>query len=142
MNAPLTLEQLLAEDGPVVRRLREALPGLLGVYAFGSRVAGTAGADSDLDLAVLVAGYADPLQLWDLSAQIADSARCDVDLLDLRAANTVVQFEVLTRGRRLWAIDPDAGLFECFAISEKQRWDERIAGHLEEIRREGRVYGR
>ena len=54
---------------------------------------------------------------------------------------TVVQFEVLTRGRWLWAIDPEAGLFECFAISEKQRWDERIAGHLDDIRREGRVYG-
>ena len=141
MNAPVALEKLLAEDGPIVRRLHEALPGLLGVYAFGSRVEGTASAHSDLDLAVLVAGYADPLQLWDVSAELADLARCDVDLLDLRAANTVVQFEVLTRGRRLWATEPEAGLFECFAISEKQRWDERIAGHLDDIRREGRVYG-
>ncbi len=141
MNAPVEIEHLLAADGSIVRRLRDALPGLLGVYAFGSRVEGTALPDSDLDLAVLVAGYADPLQLWDVSADLADIARCDVDLLDLRAANTVVQFEVLTRGRRLWAIDPEAGLFECFAISEKQRWDERIAGHLDDIRREGRVYG-
>lgn len=142
MSASGVSEHLLSEDGPIVRRLREAVPGLMAVYAFGSRVDGTAQADSDLDLAVLVAGYAEPLQLWDLSSEIADLVRCEVDLLDLRAANGAVQHEVLMRGRRLWGIDPDAGLFECFAISEKQRWDERIAGHLEEIRREGRVHGR
>ena len=66
----------------------------------------------------------------------------DVDLLDLRAANTVMQHQILTRGRRLWGIDPDAGLFECFVLSEKQRWDECTAVHREEISREGRVYGR
>ena len=66
----------------------------------------------------------------------------DVDLLDLRAANTVMQHQILTRGRRLWGIDPDAGLFECFVLSEKQRWDERTAVHREEISREGRVSGR
>ena len=38
MNAPVEIEHLLAADGSIVRRLRDALPGLLGVYAFGSRV--------------------------------------------------------------------------------------------------------
>lgn len=142
MNAPAGLEHQLAADGPIVRRLREALSGLLGVYAFGSRVEGTALSGSDLDLAVLVAGYAEPLRLWELSADIADIARCEVDLLDLRAANTVMQHQILTRGHRLWGVDPEAGLFECFVLSEKQRWDERTAAHREEISREGRVYGR
>ena len=98
MNAPMGFEQMLAEDGAVVRRLRETVPGLMGVYAFGSRTEGTAQPDSDLDLAVLVAGYAEPLQLWDLAAELADLTRCDVDLLDLRAANTVMQHQILTRG--------------------------------------------
>jgi len=142
VNAPVGFEQMLVEDGAVVRRLRETVPGLMGVYAFGSRAEGTAQPDSDLDLAVLVAGYAEPLQLWDLAAELADLTRCDVDLLDLRAANTVMQHQILTRGRRLWGIDPDAGLFECYVLSEKQRWDERTAVHREEISREGRVYGR
>ena len=133
---------LLAQDGPIVALLRQRVPGLMAVYAFGSQVQGTAGPHSDLDLAVLVAGYAEPLQLWDLAAELADLTRCDVDLLDLRAANTVMQHQILTRGHRLWGIDPDAGLFECFVLSEKQRWDERTAVHREEISREGRVYGR
>ena len=37
-----------------VRTLQARLPGLLAVYGFGSRVQGTAGPDSDLDMAVLV----------------------------------------------------------------------------------------
>ena len=40
-----------------VRMLQGRLPGLLAVYGFGSQVQGTAGPDSDLDLAVLVPLY-------------------------------------------------------------------------------------
>lgn len=74
-------------------RLRAALPGLLAIYAFGSRVQRTARPDSDLDLAALVAGYADPVQLWTLSGELAETTACAVDLLDLRAASTVMQYQ-------------------------------------------------
>ena len=39
---------------PIVQHLRSHLPGLLAIYAFGSRITGNATPDSDLDLAVLV----------------------------------------------------------------------------------------
>jgi len=42
----------------VCTELQHAFPNALGIYAFGSRVQGTANVQSDLDLAVLVAGYA------------------------------------------------------------------------------------
>ena len=35
----------------------------MAVYAFGSRIQGTAQAESDLDLAILVEGYVDPVLL-------------------------------------------------------------------------------
>lgn len=71
----------------IIQNLQANLPNLLGIYAFGSRIQGTAQVDSDLDLAVLVAGYADPLVLWSLASDLADVADCPVDLLDLRAAS-------------------------------------------------------
>ena len=43
----------------------------MAVYAFGSQINGTADKSSDLDLAVLVAGYADVIELWDISSDIA-----------------------------------------------------------------------
>ena len=51
----------------LIQTLQARVPNLLAIYAFGSRITGTAGPDSDLDLAVLVAGYAEPLALFDLA---------------------------------------------------------------------------
>ena len=125
----------------IVRTLQARLPGLRAVYGFGSRVQGTAGPDSDLDLAVLVAGYADVLALWELSGELADIAGCAVDLLDLRAASTVMQYQVITQGALWWAQDAQAAIFECAILSEKTALDTARAGLLADIRERGNVYG-
>jgi len=126
----------------IVERLQARLPGLLAVYAFGSRVDGTAGPDSDLDMAVLVAGYAEPVALWHLAGELADLAGCPVDLLDLRAASTVMQHQVLTTGQRWWARDSQAALFEAAMLSEKTALDTARAPLMAAIDREGTVHGR
>ncbi|MEQ6330166.1 nucleotidyltransferase domain-containing protein [Pseudomonas chengduensis] len=127
----------------LVELLRSRLDGVLAVYAFGSRIQGTADERSDLDLAVLVQGYVDPLTLWDLAGEAADIAGCSVDLLDLRRASTVMQQQVLTKGERWWAVPGDeAGLFECAVLSEKLELDRARAPLLRDIERDGRVYGR
>ena len=122
--------------------LQNSFPNALSIYAFGSRVQGTANAQSDLDLAILVAGYADPLQLFEMANQLADKLGYEVDLLDLRAASTVMQYQVITTGHRLWVKDVQAGLFEAFVLSEKTSLDEARSQLLNEIREDGAVYGR
>ena len=124
----------------VVTVIRARFPLALAVYTFGSQVQGSAHAQSDLDLAVLVAGYADPLTLWDVSGQLADVVNCPVDLLDLRAASTVMQYQVSTTGRRLWSVGLPADLFECFVLSEKTALDEARAPLLADIAATGRIY--
>jgi predicted nucleotidyltransferase len=126
----------------IVRTLQTGLPNLLAVYAFGSRINGTARPDSDLDLAVLVAGLADPLALFDLAGELADLAECAVDLLDLRAASTVMQYQIITTGVRWWARDHQAALFEAAILSEKTELDTARSALLEDIRQRGSVYGR
>lgn len=135
------IEAALTPDGPVVTTLLAAFPQALAIYAFGSLVSGAVSADSDLDLALLVAGYAEPLQLWELATQLATTLGCAVDLLDLRAASTVMQYQVINQGRRLWTKGLSPGLFECFVLSEKTALDAARAGLLSDIAREGRVYG-
>jgi len=115
---------------------------VLAIYAFGSRIHGTAGPDSDLDLAVLVAGYADPLTVFDLAGTLADTAGCPVDLLDLRAASTIMQYQIITTGHRWWAKDGQAALFEAAMLSEKTALDTARAGLLSDIEQRGTVYGR
>ena len=136
------IEKALAKDGPVQAALRSAWPELLAGYAFGSRVQGKGQTDSDLDLAVLLPGYAAPLQLWELASQLADVVGCPVDLLDLRSASTIMQYQVLMQGRKLWSLEPAAGCFEAFVLSEHTQLRDARAGLLADIAKNGRIYGR
>lgn len=126
----------------ILETLQGRVPDLLAIYAFGSRTQGVAGPQSDLDLAVLVAGYAEPLALWALSGDLADVAGCPVDLLDLRAASTVMQYQILTTGQRWWARDAQAALYEAAILSEKTALDTARAGLLDDIGKRGSIYGR
>jgi predicted nucleotidyltransferase len=61
--------------------LQQCLPKLMAVYAFGSRFekAGSlAHANSDLDLAVLVEAYSDPVTLFELASELADITHLSV----------------------------------------------------------------
>ncbi|MGM0593905.1 MAG: type VII toxin-antitoxin system MntA family adenylyltransferase antitoxin [Pseudomonadota bacterium] len=124
----------------IIEHLQARLEGLLAIYAFGSRIQGTATAESDLDLAVLVAGYADPLQLWEVAGELSDFAGYTVDLLDLRAASTVMQYQIVTTGERWWAVDHQAALYETVILSEKTELDQARAGLLADIEERGRIY--
>lgn len=126
----------------IAQTLQRRIPNLLAIYAFGSRITGTAGPESDLDLAVLVAGYAQPLSLFDLAGDLADLALCPVDLLDLRSASTVMQYQIITTGQRWWAKDGQAALFEVAILSEKTALDTARACLLKDIQQRGTVYGR
>src|SRR5690625_5001730 len=125
--------------------LRTKLSDLLAVYAFGSRIQGTYNPQSDLDLAVLVGGkkrgYVDTVKLWDISGEIADIANCDIDLLDMRAASTVMQYQILTTGQRWWAKGNQAALFEIYVMKEKIYLDEARSGAINDIIKRGKVYG-
>jgi predicted nucleotidyltransferase len=126
----------------LLTHLQNHLPDLLAVYLFGSHAQRTAGPESDVDVAVLLSGQLDPVLLWQLSGDLADIVGVAVDLIDLRAATTVMQYQIVTRGRRLWAKDVQAGLFESFILSEKTALDTARAGLLKDIQEEGIVYGR
>lgn len=130
----MNLEAILAAT-------RETIPSLTALYLFGSQASGDAGPESDLDLAILADSPPDEVGLWQLSGQLADLAGCPVDLLDLRAASTVMQYRIITTGRRVWARDSDASLYESFILSDKTALDEARAGLLDDIRRTGTIYG-
>lgn len=131
-----------AVPNAVLQMLQQRFPDALAFYLFGSQATGQAGADSDVDLAVLLPGYADAQQLWDAATELAKLLDRHVDLLDLRAASTVMQHQVLTTGQRLWGDALAAGLFECFVLTEKLHLDEARAGLLRDIAERGSIHGR
>jgi predicted nucleotidyltransferase len=122
--------------------IKERVPNILAIYAFGSQITGFANAESDFDLAVLVEGYADTVLLWNLAnGELADIANMSVDLLDMRASSTVMQHQVLTTGIRLYAKDLNVGFFESFVFSEKFYLDEKRTLLFNDIKKRGIVYG-
>ena len=73
---------------------------------------------------------------------VADVAGCLVDLLDLRAASTIMQHQIITTGQRWWAGDFQAALYEAAMLSEKTELDTARAGLLGDIEKRGTIYGR
>lgn len=132
--APLPTDVLLAA-------LQARFPGLLALYLYGSAARGEDGPHSDVDLAVLLPGKADPVALWEAGNELALRLARDVDLVDLRAASTVMQYQIITTGERLWTRDAQALQYESFILSAKTALDEARAGLLADITSTGRVYG-
>lgn len=125
-----------------VQLLRQNFPDLLAVYVFGSVATQTASAESDLDLAIMLPGKIEPLVLWDCSAKVAELVGCDVDLLDFKSASTVMQYQVITTGYRLWESSSEAAIYESFVLSEKTALDEARKPLLEHIAKDGHIYAR
>lgn len=147
-TAPVASQNLRASiirmpaQAPALQLIQQRIPRLMAVYAFGSRVQGTANAHSDWDLAVLVEGYADPVLLWNLASELASLLGAEVDLLDFRAASTVMQHQILTTGERWWTRDAQASLYEAAVLSEMTELNAARAPLLADIAASGRVYGR
>jgi predicted nucleotidyltransferase len=130
-------------DSDILAAVREALPGVRRVYLFGSRATGEEWPDSDLDLAVVLDGPADPVSLWMAGEDIASRLDVDVDLIDLLTADTLLKHQIVTTGKRLFAADPmDAERYEIFILKDMMDLNEIRAPLIADIKRRGSIYGR
>lgn len=123
--------------------LRREIPALAGVYLFGSHASGDARPDSDVDLAVYAGRPLPRTLLADVREQVANALKQNVDLIDLSAAPTILQIQVIDEGRLIDAPDPDStAFFEVRAVRDYQDLKERRAATEGDIIRRGSVYAR
>lgn len=134
-------DDVLNQRTAIVQYLQKQIAELMAVYAFGSYIKGHSNKDSDLDLAILVAGYVKPEELWDCSNDIANLLQVPVDLLDFRAASTVMQYEILMTGEQWWKKNTQAEIYEAYVLSEKTALDVLRKNLIDDILKTGRVYG-
>ena len=126
---------------PAVSILRRELPSLAGVYVFGSVAAGAARPDSDVDLAFHAGRAANRGKIVVLREMLSAALRRDVDLVDLAAAPTTLQMQVLREGRLLAAQDAFAiGMFELRVLRDYHDLKIRRAVIEADIVRRGRVH--
>lgn len=117
------------------------LPETEALYVFGSRARGDSRADSDLDLAVLTAEALDPMRRFDAQRELSAVLDCDVDLIDLRCASSVLRSEVVNGGIRLFQRDPQQALeFEARVLGEYAELLDATRALREDIRQRGSVY--
>jgi len=133
----------VTRDRDAVETICRAMPDVVAIYVFGSSAAGTAGPESDVDLAVLAARPLDPIARHELQEELASTLRTPVDLIDLRAVSPVMAVQVVSTGRVLHDRDPTArGHFEDLTFGTYARLNEERRAILERVASEGTVYGR
>ncbi len=130
-------------DREAVRVLSASVRDLIAVYRFGSTSSGTAGPESDVDLAVLASAPLEASERFELQERLGAALHRSVDLVDLRAASTVMAMQIVGSGQLLHESDPgERGRFEDLTFSLYARLNEERRGVLCRIAREGSVYGR
>lgn len=130
---------------PVVEKLQGAVPGLMGVYLFGSRADGSAGPQSDYDIAFLTdkPGRITAEQRFYLSLELADIAHATVDLVDLHAIHTDFRFIIISSGKRIFYKDVFVcDSFEMTTYSMYQYFEEGRRLIIADIKKRGSVYAR
>lgn len=133
----------IPDFAPVVALLRRTVPGLQAVYLFGSAAESTLRAESDVDLAVLAAAPMEAVARWEVQEDVASLLGRDVDLVDLRTANTVLQAQVVEKGRVLAEPDRTARqFFEVFVCSSYALLNEERRGIIDDALQRGSIYGR
>jgi predicted nucleotidyltransferase len=139
----MTIDSLSpAERTAVIDLIRERIGDVIAVYLFGSRAAGTGHETSDIDIAVLARDRIPAASRWNIHNDLAEALRTDVDLIDLRSASTVMRVQVVATGALLFDGDSTARAeFEMTALSMYARLNQERQEILDQVGREGRIYG-
>jgi predicted nucleotidyltransferase len=119
-----------AHLGALAEALRRALAAFdpAVIYLFGSALRGLPRPDSDLDVAFLPPAPCDAWAVFQAAQDLAARLGCEVDLVDLQRASTVLRKEVLRTGRRLVTRRPRAAdEFEMYTLSDYARLNEERA---------------
>ena len=126
----------------IIRLIRDQIDDPVAIYLFGSRAADAVHESSDIDIAVLPQAPLSPKERWDLQQELAIALRIDVDLVDLLSASTVIRLQVVSTGDILFESDSTRRAeFEMVTLSMYAKLNQERREILEQVRREGRVYG-
>lgn len=129
----------------IVNTILRYYPASQGVYLFGSFQTENEWPDSDVDIAILlpheIAKREASLALSDCRYALEDQLQKEVDLVNLRLASTVFQFQVVTTGRVIYRDGSSAvDEFEIYTLSFYQKLNEERAEILKEFYKTGRAY--
>jgi len=125
----------------VIEKICAAYSDVIAIYIFGSFESTFERGNSDLDVAVLCEGSLDNVQRWQLAQEIAIAIDRNVDLVDLSAASTVLQFQVLDSNKCIYCADTTrCAQFESTVDSMYLRLKELRSGIIDDVKDRGEIY--
>ena len=129
----------------ILQSILHCYPDIQGVYLFGSYDTGNERPDSDIDLALLLpfpsAVRTKDLPLSPCRVDLETKLERNVDLINLRLTNTVLQNEIVNAGRLIFVQEPEAiHEFEMRVLSDYQKLNEERKDILEDFHRTRRAY--
>ncbi|MHB1981308.1 MAG: type VII toxin-antitoxin system MntA family adenylyltransferase antitoxin [Sulfobacillus sp.] len=111
------------------------------IYLFGSAARDGLRQDSDVDVGVLTKSALTDTERYVLAGELADICHRDVDVIDLCATTTVLQAQVVTRGRLIAEAFPlDRALFEMRTLKAYAMLSEERLPITERMVREGTLF--
>ncbi len=87
----------------VTEFLKGKIPGLLGIYIFGSFANDTSTSNSDNDVGFLTYSKITPVEKWGIQEELSSRLLRDVDVVDLKDASVVLRTEVVDKGIRIYS---------------------------------------
>lgn len=124
----------------VIATICQALPDIKAIYLFGSAGSQFERLDSDIDLAILPVKKLDATSRWQLAEELARLLKRDVDLIDLSQASTVLRFQIISTGKRIYCQDSKiCDAFETMVYSMYVRFNDERREILDSIKQRGRI---
>ena len=126
----------------IIDILKSNIPKLKAIYIFGSFANESANSGSDVDIAYLSDESLSNVERWELSVEIARLLRRDVDLVDLRGANTIFRYQIISTAKRVYGGGYEVESFETLVYSFYLRFKQERKPIEEAIKKNKTVLGR
>lgn len=102
----------------IIELLKKRIPELIGIYVFGSYADNSATPRSDIDLAFLTFSKIQEVEKWKIQEELASLVDCDIDLIDLKDATSILRIEVIENGKLIYCANKyEVDYFEMTSYS-------------------------
>ena len=126
----------------IIQAVAELVPDYQALYVFGSYASGEAREGSDIDIGVLCPDVKAGYDWFIVAGKLSSVIRIDVDLIQMRAVDDVINMQIITTGQQISAPDYfQAELFATHKFSDYVRLNEQRAPIIAQIKEQGQVYG-
>jgi len=126
---------------PIIRFLKAEFEVIQAVYIFGSAITNDFTRNSDLDIAVKFRTQIDNISRWRTQEKLAAQINRDVDLVELNRASLVMQFEVVSKGLKVYCADSyEVDLYETLIFSRYLDFNEIRKSIITDIIDRGSIY--